>query len=225
MKLRFDALPIGVMALASFLASGNAPQPQDPGGANSLVADVRQGTTFRFQIRPTGPLFVFRLTGDKEKNLITHIDVYLEGSPRPLQALESEMDEPPYRDAEYFEAVDLNFDGYEDVQLLIMRGVTGNRVYSHWLFDPKTDRFVRHQELDKAVNPIPDPATKQLKTFWNGGGTYTARVYHWEEGKLVLEREEKKDWVHEKEYFLKVIKERQNGKLVVVREEIIRRDP
>jgi hypothetical protein len=197
-------------------------QPQ--AAPESILADIRNGAAFRFQIHPTLPTYVFRLVPAKDPNwtVIERIEVFREGTPGVLQVLENEPDEPPPNIPDYFQSADYNFDGYADIRLLNNWGATGNQIFSHWLFEPKTGRFVPSKELDEIFSPAPDPKTKQLTTHWRGGGmSYTLRRYVWEGGKPALVYEEEQGVVAGTDRLRKVIKERRQGKLVVTREEAV----
>jgi len=134
------------------------------------------------------------------------------------------MDGEPYKNSNYFQTEDINFDGYKDIKLLILWGATGNEVYDFWLFDPNAEKFIFNSQLSKAGNPIPNENTKELVNSWVGGmagKVHGKETYKFIEGKLMLIKEEHQVWVQEKKHLLKTIKEMVNGEMAIVNQEII----
>ncbi len=159
--------------------------------------DVRNGATFKFKIHKSLPAYTFHLVGNRESNLIDSIEVSKGNDTAIIQVLKDfEMDEPPFRGAKYFQAEDINFDGYRDLKLLSWWGVTGNKGYSYWLFEPKKNRFVFNQELRDLSNPTPNYKRKLIKTHSVGGMAgyiYENADYAFVNGRLVSIREEVQD--------------------------------
>lgn len=192
---------------------------------SDLVTDVRGGRQIEVEIHPSLPRYVFRLVGDRQNNIVQSIEVRQAGKSTVLQTLQSRMDEPPYRNAQYFRAEDLNFDGYRDLRLLIAWGATGNETYDAWLFNPKTGLFDFHAEFADLTDPTPDPLAKEIRSFavaGMAGAIYVKGTYRWEDGRLTLVREERQDWISEKGYFVKVIRARRDGQLQEISRDIVR---
>ncbi len=109
----------------------------------SIETDIRGGVQCQFSINMDLPEYSFRLISDPQKNIITKIEVVRGDESTPNQTLiVPESMEPPYRDAGFFAAEDVNSDGYKDIKLLMWWGVTGNKGYQYWLFDPSKNIFV-----------------------------------------------------------------------------------
>jgi hypothetical protein len=188
--------------------------------------DLRGGVECRFEIRPNLPVYKFHLIADAASNTIVRIEIRREKDDSHSQILEVENVESPYRGSEYFGTDDINFDGYQDLRLLAWWGVTGNSGYIYWIFDPKTGKFVENKELQDLSNPIPHPKTKTITTSSVGGMAgriHFLNTYSFEKSKLTLIRTESQDWDEKKKHFVKTISERRNGKMVVIRTQIITR--
>ena len=199
----------------------------EPVRFGEVVTDLRGGVECRFRIHPDLPIYVFHLIGNPADNMIDRIEIVPENTTAPMQVLDTNMGEPAYRDAEYFSAEDMNFDGYQDIKLLAWWGATGNKGYVYWLFDPLKKRFVKNDALSELSNPVPHPDDKTITTHsvgGMGGMIYVDGTYSFDEkGKLILIRLEKQDWIDDKQYFVKTVQERKNGKLMVVSTEIVKR--
>jgi hypothetical protein len=185
-----------------------------------VVSDVRGGAICRFNIHDGLPIYNFYLRGNAEYNTIDQIEITKGIESKLLvQKLEIGMGEPPYRDAKFFAAEDMNFDGYKDIKLMSFWGVTGNTGYTYWLFNPSKNLFFEHKELSSLSNPAPDVGTKTIATHSVGGMVgciYNNGTYKFDENdKLILIRSEKQDWVEASKSFLKTISELKNGAMVV----------
>ena len=192
---------------------------------SEVVEDVREGGAFTFRIHPRSPIYTLHLIGNPASNTIVRIEVFRQNDPTLIQTLEAGMGEPPYRGADYFQAEDINFDGYLDIKLLAWWGATGNAGYRYWLFDKETDRFVYDEAFSELGDPIPHPETKTITTSSMGGMAdriHTFAAFQVMDGKPTVIWEERQDWIEDDKYFLKIIKERCNGKLEVVSKEIVR---
>jgi hypothetical protein len=120
-------------------------------------------------------------------------------------------------------AVDLNFDGYQDLMLQAGAGATGNVWYVVWLFDPEKGKFILAPELTDLEGLEADPAEKVLTTFGKGGAAgqvCSGARYRWEGGRLEMVRSVTQD--QNAGGFVRVIREMEDGRLVIVRKEIRR---
>ena len=95
-------------------------------------------------------------------------------------------------DAEISEVLlhaDLNFDGFEDLELLqYYIPHLDKRLYCIYLWDKETGRFSYSKDLTEiAVNLEPHPENKTLTAHEDWfGGVYADRTYHWIGAKLEL---------------------------------------
>jgi hypothetical protein len=185
-----------------------------------VVSDVRGGAICHFNIHSSLPVYNFYLKGNVEYNTFDQIEI-TKGIESELlvQKLEVGMGEPPYRDAKFFVAEDMNFDGYKDIKLMSFWGATGNTGYTYWLFDSSKNLFVENKDLSSLSNPKPDVGTKTIATHSVGGMAgciYNNGTYKFDEsGKLILIHDEKQDWIEASKSFLKTISELKNSKMVV----------
>jgi hypothetical protein len=132
------------------------------------------------------------------------------------------MNESPYQGAKYFEAEDINFDGYKDIKLLIMWGATGNLLYDYYIYDPNSGKFIFSKAISDLLNPVLNPDRKELEVYWVGGEAgkiYSKTTYKLQGLQPILIRSETQDWNEEKEKFIKIEKELKNGKMVIIKRE------
>jgi uncharacterized protein YecT (DUF1311 family) len=166
------------------------------------------GRTFRFAIHPSLPAFTFEVTPGRE------IQVSRPGA--PLQRIDIsgiEAEPEPFEDAGLFWAVDMNFDGYADLQLLTLRAATGNTRSAYWLYDPSKGTFEPHEELSGLISAVADPRAKLVRTHEKGGAAgliFDDADYRWEGGRLVKVRELTQDGQ------VRIVRELRGGQLVEV---------
>ncbi len=184
-----------------------------------VVTDVRGGAICHFNIHNGLPVYNFYLRGNVENNMIDQIETTKGNESKLLvQKIEAGMSEPPPRGGNFFEAQDINFDGYKDIRLMSWWGATGNTGYRYWLFDPSKNVFVENSDLSSLSNPTPELQTKTITTHSVGGMAgciYNNATYKFDgDGKLILIRSEKQDYVEESKSFVKIIGELKDGKMV-----------
>jgi hypothetical protein len=187
--------------------------------------DLRGGAECRFEIHLNLPVYKFHLIADASSNTIVRIEISAERDNSQSQILEVENVDSPYQESEYFGIDDINFDGYQDIRLLAWWGVTGNKGYVYWIFNPQTGRFVENRDLRDLSNPILHPDTKTITTSSVGGMAgkiHSYGTYAFERCKLTLIRVESQQWDETKKHVVKTISKRQNGKMVIIRTQIIK---
>jgi hypothetical protein len=151
-------------------------------------------TIYTFPIQPGGKSLRFKVELDKAST-VTGVSVSREGDSRPFQTLPSCMAAPGDQltedevDLELLKHADLNFDGFEDLELLVYYiPHLDKRLYCIYLWDDKTSRYRFSKEIsDVAVNLAPHPENKTISVHddWQGG-TWQESTYRWNEGKLEL---------------------------------------
>ncbi len=145
-----------------------------------------------FQILPGHYAVSFKLIADSHENVIKKIEVYTSTATPPSQILKADKGEAPYRDADYFMAVDVDFDGYQDIGLLSWWGATGNEGWQFWRFDPKTEMFVPDPQVSALGRPQFNSDTQTIDSFSKGGWcTYTTTTYRYRNGKLIAMKEKR----------------------------------
>ncbi len=93
-----------------------------------------------------------------------------------------------------FNSEDYNFDGYNDLSVIIERGATGNISSIFYLFNPINQKFEYNQELtDFGISSV-DESKKELYVYWNWcAGCHVTYTYKYIDGKLTLLKEIKSD--------------------------------
>ena len=147
--------------------------------------------------------------------------VYRGNSNEPIQVLPVEGSSFSLLDYEnsdsFIEAVDLSFDGYNDVEMLIDQG-NQNPGYLVWIFDPKISGFVFHNELRGGV--IYADSKRRVVHVTFSGMSPAFYDYIFENDKFVLVRESTVNWVPTSDKYERVVKERRNGVMIEISREI-----
>ncbi len=123
----------------------------------------------------------------------------------------------------FFDAPDINFDGYNDLALAVAQGVA-NTYAMYWLFDPVRGRFT-------ALGRYPwftmDTTRKRLATYERGGDgglIYTATEYAFSNNVLIVLRRERQER-HPQGGYRKITEERRSGRLQVVQTQTVKPPP
>ncbi len=101
------------------------------------------------------------------------------------QEINIESTENNIRLSDFLNAVrlmDLNFDGYDDIQLLVLPTASVNAVYEYWLYNSDTQQFEHSDLRDKlfGFDVTPDPKTKTIFIQSHSGCCYNwETTYHW----------------------------------------------
>ncbi len=153
---------------------------QDP---DRITEDVRGVRRWSCVISPDLPGREVVLEGDDE-NFIVRVDLGTgDTADFGIGGIE-----PPYRDAAYLGTQDFDGDGYRDLQLLYVWGVTGNRGYLVWRYDPSSARLVEDRALSELGNPQPIAAGRCVLTRGTGGAAgqiFYEEILCWRDGQLV----------------------------------------
>lgn len=194
-------MTVSELALAAVLAAAAAAPAPAPRAST---------TTFHAALRPGGKAWTFALSGDA-------LAVTPPGAASPSQTLAVHpSDTPP--PVPVLETLDLDFDGFKDLRLLIAKAAVGQSVWQYWLFEPKTRRLVPSAQLDATLDARPDTEGRPglLSAYWNGGArgrVYTRTTYRWVRGKLrEVERVEQTEIPGRPDDFRRVVTK--NGKPV-----------
>ncbi|AOM80522.1 XAC2610-related protein [Pedobacter steynii] len=89
--------------------------------------------------------------------------------------------------AQIIHPVDVNFDGYPDLQIYSHSGGAGpNYGNNYYLYNPKTKRFDYHAKLSDLSQPEINVKTKSISAAWrNGAGNYGSEKYKWINRQLI----------------------------------------
>jgi hypothetical protein len=230
-------LAISLTLLLTFAARAK----QQPGVAQrsasathqSVTQDLSYGGSFIVSVAPNLPKFTFRVIPDVQgkdefgnaQSIVRDIEVLSGDSDVPIQHLtgcEWIGMEPPPRGEDWFRAVDFNFDGYQDIYVLMDWGATGNSQGCIWLYNPESKRFDYSPEFSSLGTFTLDRPHKTIITRSNGGmagGIHSADKYKVENNRPVLVYNERQDWDMDKKQFHCVVKELQGNHMVTTHDE------
>lgn len=181
--------------------------------------DLRGGMTCRFRIHPSLPVFVFHFPGQPD-NTFGDLEIAEEASGKEVQTIQNST-EPglvePARVKNVLTLVDANFDGYQDLQILVQCGGTGNCSYNFYLYDPKTEEFVYNSFLSGLSTPSFDADKKQVTTSSNSSASDTqSETYQYKDGQYTLSRKVISEWDRQKKTVTVSTYELRNGKMELV---------
>jgi hypothetical protein len=162
--------------------------------------------------------FTFELKTNGGERAVEAIKVTRPESDAPQTLPVSGMEPIGQDETFFFGGVDINFDGYLDLMLVIDQGGANSQA-AYWLFDPDTKTF-------KPLGTYPmftvDKEKQQLTTYSRGGYaglSYDSRTYRFLHNKLTLVGEEQQRPTPDPEVFLKVIRERIGDTMKTVKSE------
>lgn len=161
---------------------------------DSCLVDIVRDSVYKVVVNPQLPIYRLHLVAGQECFRLT---VFKEGIPDTVQLL-TDFAEPliQWDDdiTKELEAVDVNFDGYKDLQ--ISDGHNPQNIhYKFYLFMPDSGIFKYDEQLTDLIgsNPDIDPERKEIKTGGAFHFEYSSVTYKFRDSKLVLiEREEQK---------------------------------
>jgi hypothetical protein len=186
-RFRIFALPPFLLSLLAFvcghIAAQEGPKPLDPSEAR---------TTYVFPVHPGARPFRFKVELD-QASTVSGVSVFREGDSSPFQTLPACKDAISEALTEYddelelLEHADLNFDGFEDVELLqFCHPHLGTKVLCIYTWDNKSGRFRYAPEIP-LPNPVPHPETKTITVHQDWmGGIYADSTYRWTGAKFQL---------------------------------------
>jgi len=234
-------LPRAFLGISLSLLLSLAARAQQPGVAQragavthqSVTQDLSYAGSFVVSIAPKLPKFTFRIIPDvlgndqfgNAQSIVRDIEVYSGDSEVPMQRLtgcEWVGMEPPPRGQDWFRTVDFNFDGYEDIYVLMSWGATGNNQGCIWLYNSATSRFDYSPEFSELGTFTLDPAHKTIITWGNGGmagGVHSAQKYKVVNNRPVLMYFERQDWDQDKKQFHCFVTELRGAAMVTTHDE------
>lgn len=187
------------------------------------------------QIHPQLPSFVFKFMG-KRLNMpndlvrLNAIRIYQGEKEAPIQVLENlDLHVALLADGGInFQLHDLNFDKYQDIQLIAMEAAASHPYHRVWFYEPEQQQFVESFELMGASDiKIKNPHKKTIKVRWqlDDKNSYAAEVYRFSRTKnpeLIWQKA--KELVEKDIYQLSVHALNNEGVLETQRKQLIRVD-
>lgn len=175
-----------VCAQAVAQTEAKPPDPNDP------------RLTFSFPIQTGGEAFRFKV-GLSKAGRVTGVSVFRDGETTPFQTLPrcAIVDMPEAVSGSWpnvelnplLKHADLNFDGFEDLELLVYDiPHLDKKFYCIYLWDNNAGRFRYSNALSElGVNPVTHPENKTITMHedWQGG-VWTESTYRWTDGKPEL---------------------------------------
>lgn len=139
-------------------------------------------------------LYAYKLTVDTLTNMdgctVKLIDISAKTSNAHLQIIPDASNyircEDDTADHQCFAIEDMNFDGYNDMRLLIGGIGTGHNLsYNYWLYDPKSKTFKSTSIFDELTEPYFNAATETVTSYqWGGQEGSSSTEYELHNGKL-----------------------------------------
>lgn len=163
----------------------------------------------------------FDLADDEGGRVVRSINVNRGWEQEPIQTLAVRDMMPDNGGKFFFDAVDLDFDGYLDLMLITAQG-TANASADYWLFKPKSGIFAYAGNYP--VFKV-DRLRRVLSTYERGGlggMLFTKSEYRVENGKVRLDRTESQESTGEAGVFRRIVKEREGAKMKTVKSELLR---
>jgi hypothetical protein len=132
------------------------------------------------------------------------------------------------RQADDFEIIDVNSDGYKDFKILSNIGNTGqNKNYSFWLYNPKTGKFYHSEEFDNQIGANPFFDESGLVTEYNTETNclcYDTETFKMMGTTKVLVRREVQTYDWDKQLYTRKLFKLINGQLVEVKKKVMTRE-
>ncbi|HZS42737.1 MAG TPA: hypothetical protein VFA52_00780 [Candidatus Paceibacterota bacterium] len=131
--------------------------------------NITGGMVCKYSIFPNQSPYTFNLLGS-EYDTIIGIDVIKDGKKIQHIAMDNKAEGPymfePSYSTDFFHSADINFDGYNDIEMDTCFGATGNVCRTYFLFNPQTSQFDYSEDFSK-MSGLPDPVTKTILTHGN----------------------------------------------------------
>lgn len=122
--------------------------------------------------------------------------------------------EPPLDGALLME--DLNFDGWPDFRIFGYQARIGSGWF-YWCWDPQTEEFVLHKEMEDVFSPVVDQAEQTIySSQLYGIGGFHFSAHQWENGALVEARRFSAEW--DEDHFINRWYVRRDGNLRLAQE-------
>jgi hypothetical protein len=181
--------------------------------------DIRGGMICKFRINPRLPVFTFRFVA-KDNNPWGEIEISEGDSRKIIQTIPNRSD--PITESTFpFRILvprDANFDGYNDLPLLLHIGATGNCIYDFYLYDPAAHQFIYNSFLSGLVTPEIDSGNQQVHTSYHlSGGDWWESTYEYREGHYVEIQRVVSKWDRKNNTTTEKVYELSHGKMQLIK--------
>ena len=172
-------------------------------------------STITAVIDKAAPPFKFVIKGSVAEGDVEAINVVAPSGAK-IQTIPFPQDaQEPDGSLKLLEFMDINFDGYHDLLLLVGYGTIGE-VYEAWVYEPKRKRFVKSNIHEGLPNPSVDSKQRILTTVSSMGCCDTTTShYRYLNGRFDMFMEERT--YIEKKREVTVVKKKIDGKWKVVK--------
>jgi hypothetical protein len=152
--------------------------------------------------------------------------IVFERGGHPVQTLNVASMTPFAQDESFFfGGQEINFDGWLDLLLMTAQG-SANAKAEYWVYDPAADRF---RDLGEFPMFSVDAVHKRLRTYVSNGPAgldFEKREYAFDgENLIVLSEETQKPSPNRRGWYVRTIRRRKDGNLVVVRRQTVKQPP
>ncbi len=189
-------------------------------GGDATAADENQNVDL------LANTFNFELVGDvteEKMKTVTTINIRKKGSKEIFQQLTGF--EAFVQENEQIVMEDLNFDGYGDIRLLQFLPEDASVPFFYWLYNPKTEKYVRNKKLEIVHSPSLDRKQALLLSQWGDGDSIQGTDFYQFRGhQIKLVKQEIQQIIDDKHYAL-IFKEPIGDSLQEVERKTIKRDP
>lgn len=152
-------------------------------------------TELQASLTKNGPLYTFRVLGDKETGAFSAYGIHViapNGEEQMLDQFDSILPEGSEPDALYVE--DINFDGYSDLRIMKYLPGGANVPYNFWLYNPQLNKFEEAKAFEVVLSPQVDSSAGLLISRQRVNAAEYLTEYYRPEGKdpVLVRREERK---------------------------------
>lgn len=161
-----------------------------PAGAQQLFTEVKAALV------QDGPLYTFRVLGDKEESAFSAYGILIV-SPNGDEQMVDEFDSllPDGSEADALIVEDLNFDGYSDMRIMKYAPGGANISYYYWLYDPISSAFQNSGNFEVLVSPEVDRVNNELLSRKKlSANSYLVEYYKTDGTVLTLIRKDEKTY-------------------------------
>jgi len=230
-----------LLALAACDTPARAPKssadaPAEPRIAAAQPASAGEDRSASWDFRLPGhgdrPELVVTLDGELSRDTaavtVRRLMIRDSAADAPFQQFDGLAASPPLealQTGRAFEALDMNFDGYQDFRLLEVAPAGPNVLWANWLYDPASRSFSRAARLDALTAPQFEPESRRITSTERSGAARTVtETFDFSHGRLELVRRSVKEYSAPGRYRL-TVSEPVEGQMRVTEERIVEESP